>query len=104
MGYLRQLFRANFETLIWICGLLYLALIDPTASGHLGFCVFKWVGLERCPGCGLGQSMSFLLHGDVYQSFQVHPLGLFALVILTLRILTLLKKSTQQIKYTIDAN
>lgn len=91
-----RIFGANFEALIWMGGLLYLALSNPSASDHFSFCVFRWLGFERCPGCGLGHSMSYLFQGDVYQSFQAHPLGVFAVAILSFRIVSILKKTVNR--------
>ena len=90
----RKLIREiNFEAVVWISGLAYLTLINPHASNHFHFCLFKLLGFEHCPGCGLGLSISFLLHGDFLNSFHAHPLGSFALVTLLYRIFSLLRKA-----------
>ena len=89
----RFLRKIGFEALAWIVGLTYLALINPYASNHFSFCFFKLLGFEHCPGCGLGLSISFLLHGDFISSFHAHPLGSVALAILVFRIYSLLKKT-----------
>ncbi|MBU1707559.1 DUF2752 domain-containing protein [bacterium] len=85
--------RIDWEAVVWIAGLTYLALINPYASNHFSFCLFKLLGFEHCPGCGLGLSISYLLHGDFFNSFHTHPFGSVALVILTYRIIPLLKKA-----------
>lgn len=85
--------KINLEALAWLIGLLYLALINPASANHFSFCIFKLLGFELCPGCGLGLSISFLLHGDFVNSFHAHPLGSIALVILIFRIFSLLKKA-----------
>jgi hypothetical protein len=81
----------NLELIVWMTGLIYLAIINPAGEKHLSFCVFRLLGVDFCPGCGLGRSISFLLHGDLSASWQAHPLGVFALVILVLRIVVLIK-------------
>jgi len=86
--------RFNPEVLVWISGLLYLAIITPTSDSHFSFCLFKIIGLEHCPGCGLGQAISYLFHGDFLASFQAHPLGILAVIILSIRIFSLLRRAT----------
>jgi hypothetical protein len=49
------------------------------------------MGFKYCPGCGLGHSISYFLHGEVTRSLQTHPLGIIATVILVSRIFSLLK-------------
>ena len=85
--------KINLEALAWITGLLYLAFINPASTHHFSFCFFKFLGFDYCPGCGLGLSISYLLHGDFASSFQAHPLGSVALVILTYRIFSLFRRA-----------
>lgn len=81
----------DFELLAWIGGLIYLAAINPYSTDHFNLCPFKAVGIDFCPGCGLGKSISFIFHGDFYSSFFQHPLGIFAIIVLTTRIYQLIK-------------
>jgi hypothetical protein len=83
--------RINLEALVWIVGLLFLALTYPDSGSHSSLCVFKNMGFKYCPGCGIGHSISYFLHGDVARSLQTHPLGIFATVVLVSRIFSLLK-------------
>lgn len=69
---------------------MYLAMINPSES-HFSFCLFNRLGFTWCPGCGIGHSISYLLHGDVIKSFQTHMLGTFALLVIVYRILQLIK-------------
>jgi len=82
--------RMNLEAAVWMAGLAGLALSKPDADGHYTVCLFKHMGFRRCPGCGLGHSISYLFRGKVRDSFHSHPLGLFALVIILSRIARLL--------------
>jgi hypothetical protein len=77
--------RLPFELLIWIGVLLYLLLINPAAE-HTSFCFYKFIGISWCPGCGIGHSISFALHGDFSASLQSHKFGIIALLILLHRI------------------
>lgn len=78
------------ELIIWVSALVYLALIDPFASKHLDLCVFHNIGIEFCPGCGLGRSIAMLFEGEFVEAFKTHPLGLVAVAILSYRIFSLL--------------
>lgn len=86
--------RMNLEAALWIAGLAGLALSKPDADRHYTLCVFRQMGFRRCPGCGLGHSISHLFRGRVRDSFQAHPLGVLALAIILGRIATLLKSSS----------
>ena len=79
------------EAFFWLAGLTFLAATDPNANEHYNFCVFKRLGFSRCPGCGLGRSISYLLHGDLPNSFKSHPLGILATFVLVARIIGLVK-------------
>jgi hypothetical protein len=88
---IKKYFFSYFELSIWIGGLAWLALMNPDAETHFSLCIFKWIGLTFCPGCGLGHAISWLFHGDIRQSLRAHPLGTFAVAILVYRIFTLIK-------------
>jgi hypothetical protein len=90
---IKKYMASFFELSVWVTGLIYLALINPAEQIHFSICIFKWMGFSFCPGCGLGHSVSWLFHGDFIQSFQAHPLGVFAVAILLFRIFTLTKNS-----------
>jgi len=77
------------ELIGWAGGLIFLAALNPAQPAPFDICLFKKMGLPFCPGCGLGHSLSLLLHGDFIPSLQAHPLGLPALLILLARIITL---------------
>jgi hypothetical protein len=78
------------EAIAWTVGLACLAVL-PESSQHISICPFYNLGFDFCPGCGLGRSISFLFHGQYERSFQTHPLALFAVIVLSLRIFQLLK-------------
>ncbi|MGN6532103.1 MAG: DUF2752 domain-containing protein [Ginsengibacter sp.] len=75
-----------FELSFWIASLLLLAFMQPGTDTHYSFCIFKFIGIKFCPGCGLGHSISYLFHGDLRDSFGAHPLGIFAVVVIAFRI------------------
>jgi hypothetical protein len=84
------LFRKYFELLFWITALIALAIMQPNDDAHFSLCIFKLLGINFCPGCGLGHSISYLFHGNVKASLSWHPLGIFAVLVILLRIYKLL--------------
>ena len=72
----------GFEAVVWIFGLLFLILIHIPGESHFTICPLSNLGIEFCPGCGLGNSISYLFRGEFIFSFQSHPLGIFALIII----------------------
>ncbi|HEX7014990.1 MAG TPA: DUF2752 domain-containing protein [Cyclobacteriaceae bacterium] len=76
-----------------MAGLAALALYNPDSGKHLALCPLYYAGFDFCPGCGLGRSISYLLHGDVANSLSMHPLGLFALIVLSYRIVQLIRNT-----------
>ncbi|RNI35278.1 DUF2752 domain-containing protein [Hanamia caeni] len=77
-----KLLRRYFELTAWVTAILLLALMNPATDTHYSFCLFKFIGIQFCPGCGLGHSISYLFHGDFKQSFNSHPLGFFAVAVI----------------------
>ncbi|MCK9452977.1 MAG: DUF2752 domain-containing protein [Bacteroidales bacterium] len=82
--------KKNLEGFIWLSALLLLALMSP-ALDTPSLCVFRWLGIESCPGCGLGHSVSAVFHGQIKASFNYHPLGIFAIFILSIRSILVFK-------------
>lgn len=90
-----------FEPMIWIAGLFYLAFIANFGSNHFTICPISNLGFDFCPGCGLGHSISMIFSGNIFESFFVHPLGIFALIIITYRIVSV---SVFNINYSKNIN
>jgi hypothetical protein len=95
---------ADLEMIIWIVSLMILAVINPYSSSHFSICPLHNLGFQFCPGCGLGHSVSFLLHGQIIESLHAHPLGIFALVVLSYRIGQLFIKSINKFKKIGESN
>jgi Protein of unknown function (DUF2752) len=83
----------NLEVIMWFLALIYLMFINPYEIQHFSFCLFKFIGIDFCPGCGIGRSISLIYHGDFWGSISMHPLGIFALTVILYRIITLLRKN-----------
>ena len=79
------------ELIFWLVALIYLSLLNVGNHQHFNFCPLHNLGIEWCPGCGLGMSISYLLHGNLLQSFQAHWLGPIALIIILYRIYQLIR-------------
>ena len=82
--------RFPIEALIWAGGLFALAFWR--GESHFTLCPLKNAGLDFCPGCGLGRSIALLFQANVRESLQAHPLGIFALIVLSFRIVNLTKR------------
>lgn len=82
-----------FEALIWIAALTALAFSNPLEDPHYTICPLALSGIEWCPGCGLGRSISALFHGEFKLSWEYHWLGIPAVLIIVYRIKSLLQKS-----------
>ncbi len=78
--------RALWEAAFWTAALAALAVTDPATDGLFSLCVLKAVGAAWCPGCGLGHAIAHLLDGAWAASFEAHPLGLPALLVIAGRI------------------
>ena len=75
----------NLELLFWVTaiGLLYFMDTDPSQPS---LCVFRLIGFNSCPGCGLGHSIHYALHLSFAQSIHEHLLGIPAILIILFRI------------------
>lgn len=95
---LRNLWHRK-EALIWIAALVFLACSDPHQH-HYSLCPFHTLGIDFCPGCGIGRSISMLFHFDLKSSFYYHPLGIPALVLIAARIARLfIRKENHEITF-----
>ncbi len=81
----------KLEMLIWISAIGFLLLINPYNQDHHSLCFFKNLGIEFCPGCGLGRSISLIFRGDLSGSFQMHPLGIPVLAMILMRVTKLIR-------------
>lgn len=86
----QHLRRLPLEVMAWVGGLVLMASLDPSTGGEASWCLFRWIGIEACPGCGLGHSIAYLARGDLAASFHAHPLGIPAVLILSARCVQLL--------------
>ena len=82
------LIKLDSEAYIWTFGLITLAFLD-FGDHHLTICPIANLGYEWCLGCGLGRAIALIFKGQFMESFEMHPLGLLAIIVLIYRIATL---------------
>lgn len=88
----RNVRRIPAEAWVWILGLVGVAVLAPTLENTVTFCIPNMLGVDWCPGCGLGRSIAHLARGDVQASFSAHPFAIPAVAILTTHIFHLIRK------------
>ena len=81
------LFLSNFELFVWVIAVIILFFL-PEKPGQ-SLCIFKAIGFNHCPGCGIGTSMHHALHFEFAQSFMDHPMGIFGVLVIFIRIIKL---------------
>ncbi len=87
------------ELIFWITALILLATApqDHFDKAHFTLCPLANLGFKWCPGCGLGRSLTQLLHGNIGGSFKLHWFGIPALLIICWRILELTKRNIKDL-------
>jgi len=85
IGQLKQYRQQYFELLFWLTAML-LIFFMPVNTVSPSLCIFKWLGIMHCPGCGIGHAIYYALHMQFTTSFQQHPLGIAAVLIILNRI------------------
>lgn len=86
--------RRNFELLGWIAGLTVLFFL-PEGIHETSLCMFSLLGFGHCPGCGIGHAIHYALQLNFSLSFQYHPLGIPAVIIIFMRINRLLYQTNR---------
>ena len=96
--------KSHIEWLAFLFGLILMGTLDPTVQGT-SLCLLDFIGIDFCPGDGLGHSIAWLFRGEWSNSIKANLFGPLAVVILSLRILHIWKdllnnKTTTQIGQT----
>ncbi|MDO6438686.1 DUF2752 domain-containing protein [Cyclobacterium sp. 1_MG-2023] len=79
------------ELILWTIALLGLYTAGAETSHSFSLCPLDSLGFTWCPGCGIGRSIHYFMHGDFTTSWAFHPLGGFAFLVIILRIIELIK-------------
>jgi len=82
--------RFPVEAAVWIAGLGAMAVLDPTGEGQT-WCLFARLGIEICPGCGLGHAVALLARGEWAASVASHPLAVPVVLGVSMRVVQLLR-------------
>src|SRR5690349_10704652 len=82
MPVIKQILRYR-EPAIWLAALCLLFFMNTDGPS---LCLFRWMGYQSCPGCGLGHSMHEALHGEWRNSIKNHVLGIPAIILLLVHI------------------
>lgn len=93
--------RIPLELIFWITALVLLAMTEPQKHGHehhFTLCPMANLGIEWCPGCGIGRAITQLLHGNVAKSLEFHWFGIPALLIILYRIIVLIRLEIENYK------
>lgn len=77
--------RQHLE-LLFLMAALTLLFFLPVEKKETSLCLFSLLGMGQCPGCGLGHSIYYALHLNLAASFQHHPIGIFAVLVIFSRI------------------
>lgn len=94
-----RLIKKHLEWMVFSAGLLLLAFMNPENAGT-SLCFFEWVGINFCPGEGLGHSITHTFRGDISKAFQAHMAGPAAVFILSGRVIYIWKELYQETKLT----
>lgn len=96
--YLMSTIKAQFpmEALIWIAALIFLAYNVPLVRADFTLCPFSLLGFDYCLGCGLGRAISLAFQGKIQASFYAHPLGIFAILVLSYRAVDLIIQANKK--------
>lgn len=89
---LSKIRQQYLELVIWVIALVVLYFMQTTTASK-SLCIFSWMGIQQCPGCGIGHSINAALHLQFAGSFKYHPMGIIAIVIIFNRIKQLAFKS-----------
>lgn len=92
-SWLRSFAWFEWEAVIWILALILLACSDPNDPRHFTLYPPTLLFGIRSPGYNLGHAITQFFHGDLAMSFQSHPLGIPAALLLACRSVHLLLRS-----------
>lgn len=87
----RKHFFLHFEWIALATLLIFAAMLNPYSSG-VNLCFFNFIGIDFCPGEGIGRSMAHVFRGNFSESFQLHPAGIPGVFILSIRIGSILNQ------------
>lgn len=93
--------RLPLELIFWILALVLLATANPHVH-HFSLCPLANLGVDWCPGCGLGRSISALMHSEIGESLNFHWFGIPALLTIVYRIVRLSIYQTKNKEFNLN--
>lgn len=91
--------QKHLEWIVFSAGLILLGMMSPENTG-ISFCFFELIGIDFCPGEGLGHSIAYTFRGDLNSALEAHIAGPATIFILTSRILYVWHNIYNQSKLT----
>jgi hypothetical protein len=85
-----------FELMVWTSALIGLWALGGSSDHHYDLCPLDQLGFTWCPGCGIGRAMHYFMQGDFSSSWEYHPLGGFAVGVILIRIIELIRLITKK--------
>ncbi|MFN5332606.1 MAG: DUF2752 domain-containing protein [Bacteroidota bacterium] len=86
------------ELIFWIGCILSILTINTEVKAF-SLCLLHQLGLDWCPGCGLGRAMKLLASGEFQASWQHHPAAGLAYGVIFHRIWVLVKQLKHHTHY-----
>lgn len=83
--------QKHFEWIAFLSGLIIMGTMNPNVTGT-SFCLFELVGIEFCPGEGLGHSIAWFFRGEFTKAFNANLFGPVTVLILISRIILIWKE------------
>lgn len=93
---IKKWLQKHLELVFWLTAICLLFFLN-TSESQASLCIFRFIGFNNCPGCGLGHSIYFALHLNFMKSLQEHLLGIPAVLIILFRIKQLSFQKKQQL-------
>lgn len=78
--------RKYAEEICWLLALIALFFMN-TSNGSTSLCLFSLVGIDSCPGCGLGHAIHYTLRFDFAKAFAENKMGIPVTLLLIYRII-----------------
>jgi len=89
-GLSKRMNQWPLELIFWIGSMAAILTINPEVEA-ISICPLHQMGLDWCPGCGLGRAMNLLASGEFQASWSLHPAASLAYGAIFHRIWVLLK-------------
>jgi len=97
-GLSKRMNQWPLELIFWIGSMAAILTINPEVEA-ISICPLHQMGLDWCPGCGLGRAMNLLASGEFQASWRLHPAAGLAFGVIFHRIWVLVKQLKHRTHY-----